>query len=236
MPCKSGNCQRITSIFSVSSPIFRSILKSAWTSSTKNKVLASAACSVTLENYSSRFCSNASSMGEFCPFSNLTQIPLAMNSGKNWRKPGSRLAKRRWSAWCKSTFTTTANLSLTSPRCGANTSARRTTMFSCSSNMPCNLPVWWRLGIVSNWCVNCASTVWFLLECLWSAACRQKSGTWNIQLLGISVRSFHHAACNVLPTHSKHMSVRSVVMQLLSCKCCKSKPAQAVAYQYKLLT
>ena len=51
--------------------------------------------------------------------------------------------------------------------------------YNHSSNMPCNLPARWGLGTVSNWCVNCASTVLFLLECLWSAACKQKSGTSN---------------------------------------------------------
>ena len=141
MPCTRGNCQRITSIFSVSSPILRSILNSAWTSSTRNRVLASAACSLTSAKSSSLACINASSMGEFCPFSSFTQTPFAINSGKNWRNPGSKLARRCWSAWCRSTFTTTANLSLTKPRWGAKTSAKRINhVFNAPATCPATCP------------------------------------------------------------------------------------------------
>ena len=87
MPCKSRNCQRITSIFSFSSPIFKSILKSACISSTNNNVFVSSVCSVTFSNYPSHVSSRASSMGENFPLSNFTQIPLAMYSGTKWQKP-----------------------------------------------------------------------------------------------------------------------------------------------------
>ena len=82
-----------------------------------------------------------------------------------------------WSSWCRSTFTTIASLSFTSPRCGAKTSDKRTIMFSCTNSMPCNLPVRCGFGTVSSWCVNCLSIVLFFRACLWSAACKQNSGT-----------------------------------------------------------
>ena len=91
-------------------------------------------------------------------------------------KPASLCRKRSWSSWCRSTFTTIAILSFTSPRCGAKTSEKRTIMFSCTNSMPCNLPVRCGFGTVSSWCVNCLSIVLFFLACLWSAACKQNSG------------------------------------------------------------
>ena len=116
-------------------------------------------------------------MGEDFPLSNFTQIPLAMYSGTKWQKPASLCRKRSWSSWCRSTFTTIAILSFTSPRCGAKTSDKRTIMFSCTNSMPCNLPVRCGFGTVSSWCVNCLSIVLFFRACLWSAACKQNSGT-----------------------------------------------------------
>ena len=50
-------------------------------------------------------------------------------------------------------------------------------MFSCTSSMPCNLPVRCGFGTVSSWCVSCLSMALFFLECLWSAACKQNNGT-----------------------------------------------------------
>ena len=177
MPCKSGNCQRITSIFSFSSPIFKSILKSACISSTKNNVFVLSVWSDVFSNCPFHVSSRASSMGKDFPLSNFTQIPLAMYLGTKWQKPASLCRKHSWSSWCRSTFTTIAILSFTSPRCGAKTSDKRTIMFSCTNSMPCNLPVRCGFGTVSSWCVNCLSIVLFFLACRWSAACKQNSGT-----------------------------------------------------------
>ena len=49
-------------------------------------------------------------------------------------------------------------------------------MFSCTSSMPCNLPVRCGFGTVSSWCVSCLFMALFFLECLWSAACKQNNG------------------------------------------------------------